>query len=97
MMFRAEIKTQYIDERTLQYMTTKTAIPNRPAISDVLIKACSNGIFRSQLLNSPHEALAGLEIPPEDAAILTTVQASSLKDYAQQVKLRLLHSYSALN
>ena len=75
----------------------KTIVPNRPAISDILIKASANGVFRARLLHSPHEALVGFEIPPEDAAILTTVQASSLKDYAQQVKLRLLHSYSALN
>jgi len=75
----------------------KAIVPNRPAISDILIKASANGVFRARLLNSPHEALAGFEMPPEDAAILTTVQASSLKDYAWQVKLRLLHSYSALN
>ena len=78
-------------------MTVKAIVPNRPAISDILIKASANGAFRARLLHSPHEALAGFEIPPEDAAILTTVQASSLKDYAQQVKLRLQHSYSALN
>ena len=75
----------------------KTIVPNRPAISDILIKASANGVFRARLLHSPHEALVGLEIPPEDAAILTTVQASSLKDYAWQVKLRLLHSPSSLN
>ena len=75
----------------------KTIVPNRPAISDILIKASANGVFRARLLQSPHEALAGFEIPPEDAAILTTVQASNLQDYARQVKLRLLHSYSSLN
>jgi len=75
----------------------KTVVPNRPAISDILIKASANGVFRARLLHSPHEALAGFEIPPEDADILTTVRASNLKDYAQQVKLRLLHSYSLLN
>ena len=78
-------------------MTIRTVVPNRPAISDILIKASANGTFRARLLRSPHEALVGFEIPPEDVAILTTVQASSLKDYAQEVKLRLLHSYSALN
>ena len=77
-------------------MAIRTVIPNRPAISDVLIKASANGVFRARLLNSPHEALAGFEMPPEDAAILTTVHASNLKDYAHQVKLRLLHKYPPL-
>lgn len=78
-------------------MTTQTVVPNRPAISDILIKASANGVFRARLLHSPHEALVGFEIPPEDADILTAVQASSLKDYARQVKLRLLHNYSPVS
>jgi len=75
----------------------KTIVPNRPAISDILIKASANGAFRARLLHSPREALAGFEMPQEDVAILTAVQASSLKDYAHQVKLRLLHNYSPVN
>jgi hypothetical protein len=78
-------------------MTARTNIPNRPAISDILIKASANGAFRARLLNSPHDALTEFEVSPEDAAILTGVHASNLKDYARQVKLRLLHNYSPLN
>jgi hypothetical protein len=78
-------------------MSTRTNIPYRPAISDILIKASANVVFRTRLLKSPQEALAGLDMPSEDAAILTTVQASDLRDYAHQVKVRLLHNYSSLN
>ena len=59
-------------------MTIKTAVPYRPAISDVLIKASANGAFRARLLDSPKEALAGLNLPPEDIEILAEVQAPSL-------------------
>lgn len=66
------------------------SIPNRPAISDVLIKASANVTFRSLLLNNSNEALANMNIPLEDVKILTGVQAPSLKEYARQVKMRLL-------
>jgi hypothetical protein len=78
-------------------MTARTSVPDRPAISDILIKASANGTFRARLLNSPHDALTEFEVPPEDVAILTGVRASNLKDFAQQIKLRLLHNYSSLN
>ena len=65
-------------------------IPNRPAISNVLIKASANVAFRARLLNSPKDAVAGMNLPPEDAEILSGVQASTLKEYARQVKTRLL-------
>jgi hypothetical protein len=68
-------------------------IPNRPAISDVLIKASANVVFRARLLTSPHEALAEMNVPPEDAAILAAVQASTLQEYARQVKAKLLVGY----
>ncbi len=68
----------------------KTVIPNRPAISDVLLKASANGAFRARLLDSPREALAGLNVPPEDAAVLVGVHAPSLKEYAHGVKMRLM-------
>jgi hypothetical protein len=71
-------------------MPVKTVVPNRPAISDVLIKASANGAFRARLLNSPQEALAGMNVPPEDAEILAEVQAPTLREYARQVKTRLL-------
>jgi len=69
------------------------AIPNRPAISDVLIKASANSTFRNKLLTQPQTVLVELNLPPEDAAILADVQANNLKDYAQQVKLKLLAGY----
>ncbi len=66
------------------------SVPNRPAISNVLIKASANVAFRSVLLASPHEALTEMNLPPEDAEILTNVQAPTLKEFARQVKMRLL-------
>jgi hypothetical protein len=68
-------------------------IPNRPAISDVLIKASANAAFRTRLLSDPEEALVEMNLPPEDAEILTNVQAHTLKEYAYQIKMRLLMSY----
>ena len=65
-------------------------IPNRPAISNVLIKASANATFRSLLLNASNEVLAEMNLPPEDVKILTAVQAPSLKEYARQIKMRLL-------
>jgi hypothetical protein len=70
--------------------TTMKPIPNRPAISNVLIKASANITFRAKLLTSPHDALAELNVPPEDAEILANIQALTLPDYARQVKMRLL-------
>jgi hypothetical protein len=66
------------------------SIPNRPAISNVLIKASANIAFRAKLLASPEAALAELNVPPEDAEILADVQALTLPEYARQVKLRLM-------
>ena len=65
-------------------------IPNRPAISNVLIKASANVTFRARLLTSPRDVLAELNLPPEDAEILANVQARTLPEYARQVKVRLL-------
>jgi hypothetical protein len=65
-------------------------IPNRPAISNVLIKASANVAFRARLLTSPKDALAELNLPPEDAEILVGVQALTLPEYARQVKVRLM-------
>ena len=69
-------------------------VPNRPAISDVLVKASANGAFRDRLLTNSQEALAGMNLPPEDYELLSKVRASSLKDYARQLKVRLLLDYS---
>jgi hypothetical protein len=66
------------------------SIPNRPAISNVLIKASANISFRAKLLSSPQDALAELNVPPEDVEILTNIQALTLPEYARQVKLKLL-------
>ena len=65
-------------------------IPNRPAISNVLIKASANIAFRARLLTAPKDALAELNLPPEDAEILASVQARTLPEYARQVKVRLM-------
>ena len=70
--------------------TTMKLVPNRPAISNVLIKASANVAFRVRLLTDPRGALAEMNLPREDAEILTGVQASTLKEYAHQVKMRLL-------
>lgn len=65
-------------------------VPNRPAISNVLIKASANIAFRAKLLTAPKDALSELNLPPEDAEILASVQALTLPEYARQVKLRLM-------
>jgi hypothetical protein len=70
--------------------TTMRLVPNRPAISDVLIKASANAAFRVKLLTDPKDALAEMNLPREDAEILAGVQASSLKEYARQVKTKLM-------
>ena len=71
-------------------MMVRSAVPNRPAISDVLIKASANITFRTKLLTSPQEAIAGMNLPPEDVAVLAGVQAPTLSEYARQVKTRLM-------
>jgi hypothetical protein len=70
------------------------SVPNRPAISNVLIKASANVSFRTRLLSSPHEALVGMNLPPEDVEILQNVQAPTLQELARQVKLKLLLNHS---
>ena len=69
------------------------SLPNRPAISDVLVRASANTAFRTKLLANPEEALTDLNLPPEDAKILTDVQAHTLKEYARQIKIKLLTGY----
>ncbi|GEM_PF-1696593 len=66
------------------------SIPNRPAISDVLLKASANASFRMRLLADPKNALAGMNLPPEDFELLAGVATSSLKDFANQVRMRLV-------
>jgi hypothetical protein len=70
--------------------TTMGLVPNRPAISDVLIKASANAAFRTRLLTDPKDALAEMNLLREDAEILTGVQAPTLKEYARQVKMKLM-------
>ena len=69
---------------------TIRSIPNRPAISNLLIKASANGSFRSRLLTSPTDAVSEMNLSPEDAAILIDIQAPTLKEFARQVKVKLL-------
>jgi hypothetical protein len=66
------------------------SVPNRPAISNVLIKASANVAFRARLLTNPIDALAEMNLPPEDVEVLTDVQAPTLKEYARQVKMKLM-------
>lgn len=69
---------------------TRPSVPNRPAISNLLIKASANAAFRARLLSTPLDALAEMNLPPEDVEILAGVQAPTLPEYARQVKIRLL-------
>jgi hypothetical protein len=69
---------------------TMQVVPNRPAISNVLIKASANGAFRAMLLASPTDALADMGLSPDDVEILANVRASSLPDFAREVKMRLM-------
>lgn len=69
------------------------SVPNRPVISDILIKASANAAFRTRLLTNPEEVLNEMNLPPEDAELLTNVRAHTLKEYASQIKMRLLMSY----
>jgi hypothetical protein len=69
------------------------SVPNRPAISDILIKASANTAFRSRLLTNPEEVLIEMNLPPEDAEILTSVRARTLKEYAFQIKMKLLRNH----
>ena len=71
-------------------MITVKSIPNRPAISDLLIKASANVAFRAKLLATPQVALSEMNLPPEDISLLADVQAPTLSEYARQVKLRLI-------
>jgi len=64
-------------------------VPYRPAISDILVKASANGAFRARLLSCPHDALGEMNLSSEDAKLLADIQASTLKEYAYQVKMRL--------
>ena len=70
-------------------MLTKS-VPYRPAISDVLIKASANSVFRKMLLASPYSVLAEMDIPAEDVQLLASVKAPTLKEYALQLKTQLI-------
>jgi hypothetical protein len=66
------------------------SVPNRPAISNVLIKASANVVFRTRLLSDPQDAVAEMDLPPEDLEVLAGVHAPTLKEYARQVKMRAM-------
>ncbi len=75
-------------------MMTMKAVPHRPAISNILVKASANASFRSRLLSDPNDVLGEMNLPPEDIKILTGIRASNLREYARQVKTRLVgHQY----
>ena len=65
------------------------AVPYRPAISDVLVRASANVNFRSKLLYAPLELLNSMDIPVEDTEMLTNIYAQTLNDFARQLKNRL--------
>jgi hypothetical protein len=65
-------------------------VPYRPGISNVLVKASANAVFRTKLLNNPTAVVAEMSLHPEDAEILTRIQASTLKEYARQLKIALM-------
>jgi hypothetical protein len=65
-------------------------IPHRPGISNVLVKASANVAFRTKLLSNPTAAVAEMNLQPEDAEILTKIQAPTLKEYARQLKIALM-------
>ncbi|NIW43704.1 MAG: hypothetical protein GWN30_02665 [Gammaproteobacteria bacterium] len=65
-------------------------IPYRPAISNVLIKASANSAFCARLLNDTNDVLVEMKLPPEDAELLANIQATTLKEYASQVRMRLM-------
>jgi hypothetical protein len=66
------------------------SIPNRPAITNVLIKASANIVFRTRLLTNPRAALAEMNLPPEDIEVLAGVEAQNLPEYTRQVKMKLM-------
>ena len=66
------------------------SIPNRPAITNVLIKASANTVFRAKLLTNPQAALAEMDLSPEDIEVLASVEAQNLPEYARQVKMKLM-------
>jgi hypothetical protein len=73
------------------------SVPHRPAISNVLLKASANGAFRVRLLTNPEDALADMNLPPEDAEILTGVTTPSLQEFARQVKMRLMANHRRMD
>ena len=70
------------------------SVPNRPAISNILIKASANVAFRTKLLTSPGDVLAEMDLSPEDIEILVRVKAPTLSEYARQIKLQLMGQFS---
>ena len=74
--------------RTIQFSFRKP-IPNRPAISQVLVKASASGCFCERLLTSPLEALLELGLPQEDLDVMAGIKAGTLADFAAQLKLKL--------
>ena len=67
-----------------------SSVPHRPAISNVLLKASANVAFRIRLLTNPQDALAEMDLPPEDIEVLSGVATPTLKEFARQVEMRLM-------
>lgn len=74
--------------------SVRRSVPNRPTISNILIKPSAKGVFRSNLLSNPTQALSEMNLSPEDAEILAGIKAPTLPEYACQMKMQLLEHCS---
>ncbi len=66
-------------------MNTKI-IPNRPFISDLLIRASADILFRMRLLTDIESVLAEVNLPAQDTKILKKIRARSLAEFSYQVE-----------
>ncbi len=62
------------------------AIPNRPFISDLLIRASADILFRIRLLTDVESVLAEVNLPAQDTEILKKIRARSLAEFSYQVE-----------
>ena len=72
-------------------MLAMNQVPYRPAISDLLVRASASTSFRSRLLAGTQD-LTSMGLCPEELEVLNGIQATTLGDYAGQVRERLLSS-----
>jgi hypothetical protein len=69
-------------------MNNRPYTPYRFSISNLLILASANVSFRKRLL-SGRQDLSDFGLCPEDAQVLDGIQATTLGDFASQVRSRL--------